>query len=227
MANVLELLEDANWDTMIPNLLDFAEKCVASYSWNTAEGLPEGKTTEDIVYEMISKTIASAKDPDRKKGKKGQRFWDPETVPDLGYFLKQAIKSEIWKLLNSLEHKSVNYNDLVPSGELESIIDKQVEDSSVIPPKPGPEEVAIELETNNELFDRCWEKLEAEINDVPMAEDVLTAYRVFAEDHEFVSNKMISEELGITIEDVRNVLKKIRRRARKIYEGEFGEQEED
>lgn len=220
---VLKLLKQADWDAIVPNLLLHANYLARAKKWNTAQGLPRGLTTEDMVRDVIQKTLLAASQENPVKGTKGQRIWDPDAC-DLTHFLKEAIKSDMGHLAKSLENRKTNYNDKVNEEDLDEALEAQIEDENRQDMPSGPEELLVRAQSEVEDekgFSAIWDELEKELKDDPEALEVLMAHRVLADETD-IKNQDIAKELKVDIEKVRSTLKRIRRKARHIFEKHCG-----
>ena len=76
-----EALDAADWDDIAPKLLHYALYLMKK---KTVKRLPDGMTAEDVVVLAIQKVYSE-----------GGRSWNPEKVPDLLYYLKRVLDSDL------------------------------------------------------------------------------------------------------------------------------------
>ncbi len=221
--NQLKLLEDFDWEAEIPGLIAYAVAMARLYQWKSPSGtLAKGNEIDDLVFSSIHKAYEGVQaDLDRspKKIKKGKRFWDMDKCPSLKVFIKGIIRSDINHLVNSAEHKTTQVYT-----EDTSLLTNNVSVGN------SPEEDLIEVEEdyNRQKFAKdVFSKVEKELEEDENALLVLSAYRLLTEDNDFVSNQMISEEVGIEVREVENAKKRIKRKTLKICETLEGQHEEE
>ena len=95
---VLDLLEAANWDEIILDLVNYSLWQARKYKWRSgnAAQLPAGKTPADIAFGAIKKVWSKTRD------------WDPDRYPNLLSHLKWIVKSDMQHLFLSKEHQITN-----------------------------------------------------------------------------------------------------------------------
>lgn len=72
-----KLLNDANWDDLVPVLLSHAR----SHIYDPYRLLPGARSAEDVVHDAVCRVFS------------GERRWDPVAQPDLEAYLKSVIDS--------------------------------------------------------------------------------------------------------------------------------------
>jgi RNA polymerase sigma factor (sigma-70 family) len=88
-------LEQADWERIVLELTSYAVFLVATRRWKTADGmLPKGYGPEDFSCEAIRLVLT------------GDRQWDPEREPDLLRYLKSIVKSLVYHLMRSKDHRA-------------------------------------------------------------------------------------------------------------------------
>lgn len=100
-AHIKALLDEHDWDDTIPRLIKYAFTKIRPLSWYQQKGghVAAGKMAEDFVMDAILKVY------------RGQRQWDPETVPDLLIYLFGVVRSEINHHSESLENRCLHFLD--------------------------------------------------------------------------------------------------------------------
>lgn len=100
-ADVKERLDRHDWDDTIPRLIKFALIKIHQMSWYQEQGgqVAAGKMAEDFVMDAIVKVY------------KGQRQWDPQSMPDLLSYLFGVLRSEIHHHSQSLENRCFRFLD--------------------------------------------------------------------------------------------------------------------
>ena len=198
-------LQEADWGAIGKELLAFAVWWAERYPWRsgTTQILPRGNTLEDIVQQVILKTI------------EGRRKWDPAKGP-LVPWLKDQIKSEIDALAKSAPH---NREIPFPEGEegeerqdLQDKVEQRAVESGVLGrTRPqSPESIVLEREE----AERTAEKVNAIFQAVegePELEEVLDAILAGC-----VRPRDLAEELDVPIREIYNRLRRLRRRASAI-----------
>lgn len=181
-----------NWGEIILKLTSHVSILTERYSWRTQdyENLAKGMTDEDIALESVRATF------------EGERNWNREKYPDILNFLKSVAKSKVSNLLVSHDNKVIN--ELV-------IFDN--DDSEIINP------LEAFYEDKAHFIENIYEKelLEIITNKILDTNDEL-AYCVFDEKIKGFSNKEIASNNGITVRDVENAVKRIRRLTESIRE---------
>lgn len=100
-ADVKALLDQHDWDNTIPRLIKYALTKIRHMYWYQEPGgqVAAGKMAEDFVMDAILKVY------------KGQRQWDPQTMPDLLIYLFGVLRSEINHHSHSLENRCLQFMD--------------------------------------------------------------------------------------------------------------------
>lgn len=197
---IFRLLQQVDWDTVGRRLMYFTVHRFQHYGWAVGidTALPKGWTIEDVVHEVIIKTIS------------GQRKWDPDKGP-LEPWLKDQIKSEIDALVNSAAaRREVD----VPVGEegeeLWDLVEiAAVEDGIMGEVAPSnPEHEVMEREKKKWAEKRASELIDAVYGE-PELEVVMDAILSGCEP----KPRFLAEELGVPVKDINKCLKRLRRRA--------------
>lgn len=198
----LKLLDEQDWNSIGKHLVGFAVHRARNYHWRRGGPweLAAGETVEDIVQEVILKTI------------EGKRNWDPDKGP-LVPWLRDQVKSEVDHLCNSWAHQ---HEEPVPQSEdgedLTDVVDDSACGEQTAGPRPSrnPEEIVL---TREEIERRADALFRAADGDAEL-EEVLEA----------VANcdpkpRYLAVEIGVPVDDIYNRMKRLRRHARKILEG--------
>lgn len=201
-----ELLENAPWEQIIPELLKYALNKINLKLFHS-NSLLNGAYSSDIAGDVVMESI--------KKLLDGTRSWDPDAKDDLTIHLKSVIKSEISHLYDDEESKktrrfstkNTSYDDPVEVEELLKIANPQEEHAADIMPLPplNPEEVIEEkeqLERDNVAMANILERVKG----APELEDVVLCIM------EGISKpREISSKLGVDVKDINNRQKRLRR----------------
>lgn len=75
-----DALDAADWDDIAPKLLRYVHHLMKE---KTVRRLPDGMTAGDVVNIAVQKVYL------------GDRIWHPEKVPDLHYFLRKVLESDL------------------------------------------------------------------------------------------------------------------------------------
>ncbi len=203
--NTRELLEKADWKRIIPELTLFALnrlrlKVVADNS--PLYGSPLNVIAQDAVMDSIRKVLDET------------RAWNPNEKDDLVIHLKTIIKSEISHLDDDKEHQTterfptrVNSED---DGPVEELLKKahpleEHAEGVVVAPPLNPEEYLVE----KELFERykmMEVKILEKVNHIPELEEVVLS--IFGGKSK---PREIATELGVSVKDINNRQKRLRR----------------
>lgn len=199
---VFKKLQEVDWGDLGKRLLAFAIWFVNNYQWRTNAPweLPRGMTVDDIVQQVIVKTLS------------GIRQWDPAKGP-LEPWLKDQIKSVIDELYHSATHR---HEMPIPEGAddgdpLEAtllglkgnILSHETESLNPESHVLETEEAEIGKQKISGLFGLIKE---------PELQRVLEAILDGCEP----KPRFLSNELGLDVDEVNNRLKRIRRYALKV-----------
>ena len=230
MCDPLEQFKKANWAEIIPRLAEYALWKVRRLHWNTPQGsLPEGKTVEDLVEGAIEKTLQGLTTEDTGKG---IRKWNPEKVPDLLFFLKRVIDSDVNALVNLDEHQGFNYSAEISGGKATKLLEKQITqegnpDETSPPETPEDElERAQERRLLQERYKRLITALYEECGDKEDEMIVLMAIEELLDADQELTPITISQKTGLTRDEVKNARKRIDRKAEKVKEKILAREEE-
>lgn len=230
MCNPLEEFKNANWGEILPRLTAHALRKVRRLHWNTPQGtLPQGKTVEDLVSEAIDKTLQGLLTEDTGKG---LRKWDPQKVPDLLYFLKRVVDSDVNALVELDEHQEFNYSAKrspeSASKHLEADIDiGGHKDEMVLPETPEEKfELRQRAENSNERYKRLLAALYKESEGDDDEVMVLIAMEELLDADEELTPAAIAAKTGLNRDQVKNIRKRIERNADKVRETFLSREEE-
>ena len=137
---------DYDWENIALELTYHAVVKVKRLRWRTGsyESLPQGKTPEDLAYEAIEKVFS------------GDRRWNPDKNPDLLRYLKSVVDSLVSHLVESENHKRLQYFPETEDGvDLEEVLPLAATSLSRRPKTPEEELLAKEREERvlSEIFD--------------------------------------------------------------------------
>jgi DNA-directed RNA polymerase specialized sigma24 family protein len=102
--DIRTLLDQQNWEDIIPRLLRYALYKIRYYKPHQVAGeeVLAGKTAEDYVMDAIMKVY------------RGERRWDPDQMPDLQYYLIGVLRSDMGHSAVGLENRCVAYIENLP-----------------------------------------------------------------------------------------------------------------
>ena len=199
---IYQLLKNTDWDVVGKQLLAFTIWRVQNYRWGTYSRweLPQGKTPEDIVQQVIEKTLS------------GKRHWDPQEGPLLPW-LKDQVKSIVDALFQSAAHR---HEVQIPEDEdthesLDSIPPQQQTTENFATPILDPEINLMEKE-EAEWTAKNVNALFAALSGEPELQQVLTAMLDGCEP----KPRFLAKELGVSVSEINNRLKRLRRHAMKL-----------
>lgn len=217
MLDALKRFRDANWPEINARLADYARAEVRKLRWRTPQdSLPEGKTAEDLALGAIQKTFEGLLTSERGKG---LRKWDPSRVPDLLYFLKGVVDSDISDLVNRREHADFNYSAKLDQEDASSLLEQAIEGSR------GPDggesdtspEAILTIEEERKASDDRYNSLMGALCESSAADDeelmVLMGVEEIINSGEEVTPKAITERTGLSYDKVKNVRKRLARKA--------------
>jgi DNA-directed RNA polymerase specialized sigma24 family protein len=152
--------------------------------------LAAGQSLEDMVQQIIEKTIS------------GERHWDPAKGP-LVPWLKDQVKSVIDTLANAAVRRHETQS--AEGGDIEESVAGPSTSRSL-----SLETILLENEAAAQMAERVDGLFQA-VNDDPELEAVMSAILDGCEP----KPRYLAAELGVSVEDINNRLKRLRRRAMK------------
>ena len=200
---IFRLLQEADWGEIGKELTAFAVWRAQNYQWRYGRGqdLALGKSVEDIVHDVILKTIS------------GERKWDPEKG-DLVPWLKDQVKSIMDALVKSAAHR-------YETGSLETMDEEGIADTAeyhafragsvTMTQSPGPQETVLQNEHFEEQASTLFQAMDGHHD----LEQILAAVWDGCE----LKPRILAAELGVPVRDINNRLKRIRRRISKLKGG--------
>jgi hypothetical protein len=205
----LALLNKADWKRLQLKLLEYACFKTGRLKWRTGrDTLPKGLSPEDLVIGAIQKTYEGAMG--RESGP-GIRRWNPETAPDLLDFLKSVVDSDVNHLVSSEEHRLTNYHAQATAEEASDAIDRLVARNSA-----DPEQALLERERAgtgaDDGYADFFNELQAAFAGDPPVQLVLSSYREQSLKSDTIKPAAVARDTGMHIEEVRNAIKRLRRR---------------
>jgi DNA-directed RNA polymerase specialized sigma24 family protein len=153
--------------------------------------LAAGQSLEDVVQHVIEKTIS------------GERHWDPAKGP-LVPWLKDQVKSVIDAIANAAVRR---HETQAAEGDN---AEEFVEDHPGASRPLSPEAIVLEKEAAAQVAERADALFQA-VNDEPELEAVMSAILNGCAP----KPRYLAAELGVSVEDINNRLKRLRRRAMK------------
>lgn len=209
-SEVFNQLQQADWGSIAKDLVAFAQWWAERYQWRSGGThlLAKGKTLEDVVQDIMVKTIA------------GERKWDPARGP-LVPWLKDQLKSEIDALAKSAAHThEVAFPEDEKGEPLTDKIEYPVFEGDVLgrvaPVDPetvtiAEEEIAYAKQKADALFDA--------VDGERDLEEVVDAILDGCEP----KPRYLAETLGVPVQDINNRLRRLRRRATRISREEHND----
>lgn len=197
----MEALWQADWGTLRNELLAYATWRAGYYRWYRG-GPPElaaGQTVEDVVQEVIIKSLS------------GVRRWDPDKGPLLPW-LQDQVKSVIDALAHSAAHRREVQTPAgdgragSPRGESADLATSSLRGAT-----GDPLEILLEKERQVEL-ERRVSALRAAVAAEPALRELLEAILVGSA----TRPRHVAATLGVPVADIYNRLKRLRRLAARL-----------
>jgi hypothetical protein len=221
----LTLLNQADWKRIQLKLLEYAGFKIGRLKWRTGQGvLPKGLSMEDIVIGAVQKTFEGAQaamnDGAARESAPGVRRWNPESAPDLLEFLKAVVDSDVSHLVSSEEHRLTNYHAQATAEEARDAIERLPSQAS-----DNPEQSLLrrEREAQEEGFGEYFVELTSAFAHDPPVQKVLASYREQSLKSETIKPAAVARDTGMPIEEVRNAIKRLRRRVLTTRDHVFSE----
>jgi RNA polymerase sigma factor (sigma-70 family) len=199
--NTFKQLQGADWETIGKELVAYAEHLAQNYRWRRGGSceLAQGKTSEDIVQEVIVKTI------------EGDRRWKPERGP-LKPWLKAQVRSVMSNLVRSAAHKHEREfpnEDHETTHTYDEYYVSEISTSTIPAHLMNPEDIVLEHEEHGQA-DQKISALFQSISGETDLEDVVCAVMGGCK----LQPRYLAEYLGVSVSEINNRLKKLRRRAK-------------
>jgi RNA polymerase sigma factor (sigma-70 family) len=182
---VYEILKKEDWEAItykltlhVRWLMDVSKKGAKS------DVLDGGLQVDDIVQDAITKLFT------------GEREWNPETDPNLVYYLKYSV---IKSLVNNY-FRTIKAKNIVPASKLESNLPDEDEPSDFWETVNGGSATPEEEVYAREIISAIRVNLNGDDDAGIIFEEVIKGSKPGE----------ISADLGVPIEDVRNAIKRIR-----------------
>ena len=182
--------------------------------WKTAQGLPKGLLPEDLALGAIQKTLEGilVADDGVTGPQKGIRRWNPIQDPSLLHFLKSVVDSDINNLVQSEEHRSVDYGTQ-PVFPADPIL--LATDSS------NPEDLLSGRQSQvleNRAMSRLFLTLETEFESDPAVMRILISYREMTEQGLDLKPADVALYSGLDAQTFRSARRRIERKTRNLRE---------
>lgn len=199
--DALARISEHPWEETIPRLVRHALQKMRRHFWQGIFGgpTPGGKEAQDLVMGSITKVV------------EGERFWDPEDQPDLFFFLKSVVDSEISHLVEGFENRRVFREAALSNkggeeGEMPGFWE------TVSCPNPGPEAVLLHKERER-LSERFFWGFYEHLSDSPILQKMLECILEGC-----VKRAEIAEGMGIPVKEFDNLKKQVQRRLKSFQE---------
>ena len=134
--NQLKKFKEADWSLIRGALIKYSVKKAAQKHWKSI-GLPMGIEPADLANRAIEKTLNGILGED---GEAGQRKWNESLNPELLDHLKDVIDSDLSNLVNSEEHKKMNYSAKLEADIAQNLLMMEVDS---VRQTPSAEEIFI------------------------------------------------------------------------------------
>ena len=201
-ASMVNLIYERLTERLVKELIAFAIKRSKELRWRTGSSLelPGGETPQSIVSLAIVRAV------------EGTRQWDPDTHPDLGWYLKGVIRSLLNHLATSRENTL--FKAVPDSEEPESSLRYADTDATEF---NGAEWLArVPATPEEDLFAKKRlneEEWAADILDQAASEDteVSVIIRAIRNGCDPRSDMEIADQTGLAIEAVRKAKKRLNR----------------
>jgi hypothetical protein len=213
----LELIEKADWMRIIPELTLFALGRLRLKFFENNSPL-KGASLSDIAKDVVMESIRKVLDE--------TRAWNPDEKDDLVIHLKTIIKSEISHLDDDKEHQTTERFPIRAYSEDDRPVEELLKKAHLL--EEHTEGVVIALPLNpeecleeKELFEWCQimeEHIMDKVNDAPELADVVLCIMMG-----FSKPREIAAELGVTVTEINNRQKRLRR----IYKDLCGRQRKE
>jgi DNA-directed RNA polymerase specialized sigma24 family protein len=201
-TSVFTLLQDQDWGAISKQMIAFAIYLARNYRWRKGRcwDLALGRTVEDMVQEVIVKTI------------EGRRGWDPRRGP-LVPWMRDQVKSEIDHLCRSAAHRREVLDPASMLPEPGTGVGEHMQHQREVPTcrhSQNPEAVVLKYE---EIEQREKALLQAANEDSEL-EEIVDAIRCGC----IPKPGYLAAEIGVPVKNINNRLKRLRRRAMKLME---------
>lgn len=207
--------QQADWPVIQLELRKYAEKKVAAKKWRTGTFLPKGMEAPDIACLAVVKTLNGILG---KEGDKDRRVWNEVENPTLLEHLMDAVDSEVSNLVRSSEHKRHNYSARMSVEDAAARFEEEV-DATVESESPEDRMAAMEASAKDmKFFGQFRNKLFAALEGDEDGTLLLMAYEELSKDGKPVKPQQAADHLKMSIADVRNVVKRVRRAADSVSE---------
>lgn len=196
---IFRLLQQADWNSIGRRLIAVARSYAGRYKWSSGHYslLSEGRQLEDIVQEVIAKTLS------------GKRNWDPERG-ELVFWLYEQVRSEINNLYTKLPRKrELPVSVPTEQDEIEDAVDHLNEVSSAdnifYHSRPLlPEEELLRKEYIEEKSRVIWSAVDSDPELEQLVDTIIETG--------VTKPNELSEILNVPTSEVYRLLRKLRRR---------------
>lgn len=191
-----EKLNNANWDTVLPKILKYAHWRLRMYT-----GLPS-PDPEDLVQEAISLAYGIGPDGTHRK-------WNCEKCPDLAQHLIGIIRSITSHEIERLRKFRHKYFGTQKEGNQQDHL--EIEASLACSDKiPTPEQIVANEQRAKEIID--------ELDKISVGDEEMQLVLMCFFDDALTKPQEIAEATGFEVKRVYSIVKRIRRKARDLYD---------
>jgi hypothetical protein len=185
-------MKQAEMDELILELISYARALIARKRWLPRGELPHGYEAGALAVEAITRVVD------------GRRKWNPTAEPDLLPYLKSVVKSILWELKPAARREEV---EVAPVGKdgIDLTAEARTED-------PGPLEL-LELGEETASGERFKDQI---LSGFEEDEDKLVLMSIFEGRGKAAE---IAADLGLPVEDVYRIKRKIKRRLERLGYG--------
>lgn len=188
----IELIQQADWDDIVPRLMKYALTKLSIRSGSPLEGYSINEIAHDIVYNSIKKVI------------EGKRKWEPDRGPLLKFVMFSVIRSEISHLYKS-DYYSATQRMPVPQedGDMNPVSRDDLPDNVDSDSNVAPDQNILEIEMRDSIF-------KAVEGDNELSDIVLCMYDGIDKPED------IANQLNVDVKVIYNAKKRLRRIYRDI-----------
>lgn len=198
----LKKFREADWAFIKGQLVRYAEQKVRRKSWHSGGFLPKGHEAPDLVALAIAKTLNAILGE-----KEDIATWNEDNNPLLIDHLKDAIDTEVGNLVRSEEHRVTNYSPSVDLEQAREIFEASVDSAQLL---NNVEVRALEHELFEDFRDKILGRLDGD------AQKLFLVYCDLSHTHDVVKPSDAAIKMGTDVNEVYNLIKKLRRAADQV-----------
>lgn len=199
---ILTILADQPWEEITARLTYYALRESKRLYWQGIlnGAFPGGLESKDIVAIAIEKVL------------KGERNWNPDTHPNLLYYLKGVIDSDLNHLAESEENRVLRSESVLSDAvDCNEDAPKTGYFDKLATSMPHPEEVFIQKELEKKSDEFLWGLYDF-LNDTPVLQKIVEC---IIDGIDKPSD--IAGTLGMPVKDIYNLKKKLQRRLEEYW----------